>query len=163
MAVLYFIALLLHLTAGILDSSGHIETQWICLQGKTKAHCSKESTGPTISSRVGEPNRLHAKKLSRLPVLPYLRRRDKSPPRVVSPKVVDIQEQEGNWIVIRIFSPLVSVIKANLIIFFTSSSINLFPNDKPPFKLSTLKLFLNAFLFYSLTLMRYVPTSSAHT
>ena len=57
-------------SAGILDSSGHIETQWICLPGKTKAHCSKESTGPIVSSRVSEPNRLHAKKLSRLPGLP---------------------------------------------------------------------------------------------
>ena len=42
------------------------------MHGKTKAHCSKESTGPTVSSRVGEPNRLHAKKLSRLSGLPYL-------------------------------------------------------------------------------------------
>ena len=64
----YSAALALENPAGILDSSGHIETQWICLQGKTKAHCSKESTGPTVSSWVGEPNRLHAKKLSRLQI-----------------------------------------------------------------------------------------------
>ena len=41
--------------AWILDSSGHRETQWICLHGKTKAHCSKESTGgrapPVVTKR----------------------------------------------------------------------------------------------------------------
>ena len=48
----------------------------ICRQGKTKAYCSKESTGPTVSSQVGEPNPLHAKKLPRLPgsVRDHLRR-----------------------------------------------------------------------------------------
>ena len=66
----------------------HWNAMNICLQGKTKAHCSKESTGPTVSSRVGEPNRLHAKKLSRLPGLPYLPRRDNSPPWIVSPSQV---------------------------------------------------------------------------
>ena len=34
----------------------HWNAMKICLQGKTKAHCSKESTGPAV--RVGEPNRL---------------------------------------------------------------------------------------------------------
>ena len=37
MAVDIFIALLLPMPAGIVDSSGHIETQWICLQGKNES------------------------------------------------------------------------------------------------------------------------------
>ena len=45
----YSAALALENPAGILDSSGHNETQCICLQGKTKAYCSKESTGPLLS------------------------------------------------------------------------------------------------------------------
>ena len=47
--------------------------EFVCRTKLAKAHCSKESTGLTASSRVGEPNRLHAKKLSRLPGYPSCR------------------------------------------------------------------------------------------
>ena len=41
--------------------------------------------GFAVSSRVVEPSCLHAKKLCRLPELPYPPKRENSPPRVVSP------------------------------------------------------------------------------
>ena len=63
MAVHIFTALLLHLKTQqvFLTAQATLKrNELICLQGKTKVHCSKESTGPTVSSRMGEPNRLHA-------------------------------------------------------------------------------------------------------
>ena len=85
MAVHIFISLvLLHLKTQqeFLTAQATLKRNEFVCRAKRKRIAKKARA--LVFRPVGEPNRLHAKKLSRLPGLPYLL----SPPRVLSPSRV---------------------------------------------------------------------------